>query len=72
MKTKLNPSPYWVPISVLVAKLNRCSRTIKRRRDEGVFKLGEHYRIVGSPNAIRPDYLYHLPKCAEALGIPLE
>jgi hypothetical protein len=62
----------WVPIAVLTARLSKSAKTIKRRRDEGVFRIGIHYRIVGSPHALRPDYLYHLSRCAKALGIPLD
>ncbi len=63
---------HWLPIAALSARLGISPKTIKRRRDEGVFRLGTHYRLVGSPNARRPAYLYHLPKCAQAVGIPLD
>ena len=62
----------WLPVAALSARLGLSQKTIKRRRDEGVFRLGTHYRLVGSPQAKRPAYLYHLPKCAQALGLPLD
>ena len=71
-RTKVAQNSPWVPTAELSKRLGISTRTIKRRRNDGVFRMGTHYRLTGSPNAIRPNYLYHTRKCAEILGIPLD
>jgi biotin operon repressor len=71
-KTKLGQSSQWVSPAELSDRLGISTSTIKRRRNDGVFRLGTHYRLTGSPKALRPAYLYHVRKCSDILGIPIE
>lgn len=65
-------SRLWVPTREAILKLGLSVKTLERRRNDGTLKDGTHYRTTGSPKAKRPTYLWHIKKCAEVLGIPVD
>ena len=72
MKKRDLPTSDWVPTPILLNALSISRHTLYRRRNEGCFTIGKHYRIISSPQAKRPDYRWHLRNCAAFFEIPLE
>lgn len=66
------PISQWVNTREAILKLGMSDTTLRRRRDDGTFKRDIHYRTVGSVTAKRPTYIWHIKKCAEAMGIPVD
>ncbi len=69
---KKKATSYWLSTSEAAKRLGYSISTLDRRRWDGTLKQGTHYLLVGSPKAKRPTYRWHIKKCADALGIPLD
>ncbi|MDX2271039.1 MAG: DNA-binding protein [Cyanobacteriota bacterium] len=70
--TRILPPSDWVTTPELLNALAISRHTLYRRRDEGLLKIGKHYRIISSPQAIRPQYRWHLGNCSAYFEVPLE
>jgi predicted ArsR family transcriptional regulator len=62
----------WIDSNTAARQLGITPRQLRKLRAEGLFKPGTHYRIISRPNAGRPNYRWHVDRCAVALEVPLE
>lgn len=61
----------WANTSATAQQLEIIPRQLRRLRSQGLFKLGEHYRIASSIKAKRVTYLWHLERYAAVLEKPM-
>lgn len=62
----------WLSTKDAVKALDLPRHRLLRLRQDGLFQLGKHYRVISYRNAKRPTYQWHINNCLKALNTPLE
>lgn len=69
IKTKRHLSSCWVDTRSAALALGISTRHLTNLRLDGLLKLGDHWRDIRRPHAMRPTYRWHLKRCQEKLDL---
>jgi hypothetical protein len=65
-------SPEWVNTATAAQQLGMCTKHLRKLRNDGFFKEGQHWRDIRSPGAARATYQWNLAQCERMLETPAE